>query len=195
VLLAPRRTRFGRARRGAAVRKQATSTSDPLDLQQQQESSLPSTAQPQIRHPGLIVQNPADPSFQPCRPSLPPFGPPSSNLVQISPPPPLNRPSTASKMSIIQSHTTASLSDNWRSINIDALDPESSQNFDLSTLYPGLPDVSEPEVRAIAGQVRQLLRGGDSEGALRGACETAPVGATSESVKVCVHSPFGNYVG
>lgn len=45
-------------------------------------------------------------------------------------------------------------------------------------------------MRAIAGQVRQLLRGGDSEGALRGACESAPVGATSESVKVCVFICF-----
>lgn len=87
-------------------------------------------------------------------------------------------------MSIIQQHTTSSLTDNWRTINIDALDPESSQNFDISTLLPALPDVSEAEIRQIAGQVRQLLRAGDSEGALRGACEGAPVGATDETVKV-----------
>jgi actin related protein 2/3 complex subunit 5 len=87
-------------------------------------------------------------------------------------------------MSIIQQHSNASLSDNWRTINIDALDPESSQNFDVSTLLPALPDVSESEVRAIAGQVRQLLRAGDLEGALRGVCETAPVGARDEGVKV-----------
>jgi hypothetical protein len=89
------------------------------------------------------------------------------------------------KMSIIQSHTTASLSDNWRTINIDALDPESSQNFDITTLHSALPEVSEAEVRQLAGQVRQLLRGGDAEGALRGACESAPVGA-SDAVKVCL---------
>jgi hypothetical protein len=89
------------------------------------------------------------------------------------------------KMSIIQSHTTASLSDNWRTINIDALDPESSQNFDITTLHSALPEVSEAEVRQLAGQVRQLLRGGDAEGALRGACESAPVGA-SDAAKVCL---------
>lgn len=93
-------------------------------------------------------------------------------------------------MSIIQSHTTASLSDNWRTINIDALDPESSQNFDIATLHGALPNVSEAEVRQLAGQVRQLLRGGDTEGALRGACESAPVGA-SDAVKVCALSVFG----
>jgi actin related protein 2/3 complex subunit 5 len=87
-------------------------------------------------------------------------------------------------MSIIQQHTSASLSENWRTINIDALDPESSVNFDVSTLVPALPDVSEAEVRSIASQVRQLLRGGDSEGALRGALESAPVGAREEAVKV-----------
>lgn len=86
-------------------------------------------------------------------------------------------------MSIIQSHTTASLSENWRTINIDALDPESSQNFDLSTLYPAAVDVSEAEIKSLAGQIRQLLRGGDHEGALRGACEAAPWGA-QENVKV-----------
>ena len=86
-------------------------------------------------------------------------------------------------MSIIQTHTAASLSDNWRTINIDALDPESSENFDISTLHSALPSTSEAEARQIAGQVRQLLRGGDTEGALRGTCESAPVGA-SDAVKV-----------
>jgi len=85
-------------------------------------------------------------------------------------------------MSIIQSHTTASLSDNWRTINIDALDPESSQNFDITTLHGALADISDSEIRQIAGQVRQLLRGGDPEGALRGVLESAPVGA-SDAVK------------
>ncbi|PVH71868.1 Arp2/3 complex 16 kDa subunit ARPC5 [Cadophora sp. DSE1049] len=79
-------------------------------------------------------------------------------------------------MSIIQQVTSASLSDNWRTINIDALDPESSSNFDTSTLHPAFAPVSENEVRGIGQQVRQLLRGGDAEGALRGALESAPYG-------------------
>ncbi|KAG4435614.1 hypothetical protein IFR05_008889 [Cadophora sp. M221] len=79
-------------------------------------------------------------------------------------------------MSIIQQVTTASLSDNWRTINIDALDPESSSNFDTSTLHPAFAPVSENEARGIGQQVRQLLRGGDAEGALRGALESAPYG-------------------
>jgi actin related protein 2/3 complex, subunit 5 len=79
-------------------------------------------------------------------------------------------------MSIIQQVTSASLSDNWRTINIDALDPDSSANFDTSTLHPTLAPVSESEIRSIGQQVRQLLRGGDAEGALRGALESAPYG-------------------
>ncbi|KAH7346807.1 actin-related protein 2/3 complex subunit 5 [Rhexocercosporidium sp. MPI-PUGE-AT-0058] len=79
-------------------------------------------------------------------------------------------------MSIIQQVTSASLSDNWRTINIDALDPESSSNFDTSTLHPAFAPVSENEARGVGQQVRQLLRGGDAEGALRGALESAPYG-------------------
>ena len=74
-------------------------------------------------------------------------------------------------MSIIQQHTSASLTDAWRTINIDALVEDSSVNFDTSTLHPPLPEIGEAEVRALAGQVRQLLRGGDAEGALRGCLE------------------------
>lgn len=86
-------------------------------------------------------------------------------------------------MSIIQQHTADSLSDAWRTVNIDALDPDSSQNFDVSTLHPPLPEVSEDDVRGLNGQIRQLLRGGDAEGALRGSLET-PVYNGSDAAKV-----------
>jgi actin related protein 2/3 complex subunit 5 len=66
---------------------------------------------------------------------------------------------------------------NWRTINIDALDPESPANFDLASLAPGVVPVSTAEVQNTANQIRQLIRGGDSEGALRGALDTAPYGA------------------
>lgn len=66
---------------------------------------------------------------------------------------------------------------NWRTINIDALDPDSPANFDLKTLTPAVAPVSTAEVQNLASQIRQLLRGGDSEGALRGALETTPYGA------------------
>ena len=75
-------------------------------------------------------------------------------------------------MSVIQQHTSSSLSDAWRTINIDALDPESSQNFDTETLHPPLPEAS-----------RQLLRGGDAEGALRGCLEN-PIYNGSDVAKV-----------
>ena len=91
-------------------------------------------------------------------------------------------------MSIIQQLSNASLSDNWRTINIDALDPESSSNFDTSTLHPAFAPVSDAEIRSLGQQVRQLLRGGDAEGALRGALEGAPYGG-EDSVKVCF-DPF-----
>jgi actin related protein 2/3 complex subunit 5 len=86
-------------------------------------------------------------------------------------------------MSIIQQHSSSSLSDAWRTINIDALDPDSSQNFDTSTLHPPLPEANEADVRGLNGQVRQLLRGGDAEGALRGCLEN-PVYNGSEAAKV-----------
>jgi len=80
------------------------------------------------------------------------------------------------KMSIIQQQSNATIGDNWRTINIDLLDPESSCNFDTASLFPEQAPVSEAEVRALAGQVRQLLKGKDLEGALTGALEGAPYG-------------------
>ena len=72
-------------------------------------------------------------------------------------------------------------STNWRTINIDALDPDSAYNFDNSSLTPGLVGTSAPEVQNIGQQIRQLLRGGDAEGALKGALENAPYGAAGEA--------------
>ncbi|KAK3679417.1 hypothetical protein LTR78_000978 [Recurvomyces mirabilis] len=69
---------------------------------------------------------------------------------------------------------------NWRTINIDALDPESSYNFDLSTLTPAVLPVSTQDVQTLSGQIRQLLRGGNAEGALQGALENAPYGADEQ---------------
>lgn len=86
-------------------------------------------------------------------------------------------------MSIIQQHSNATLNDNWRTINIDALTEDSSVNFDTSTLCPPQPEITEADVRGISGQVRQLLRGGDTEGALRGCLET-PVYNGTNAAKV-----------
>jgi hypothetical protein len=66
---------------------------------------------------------------------------------------------------------------NWRTINIDALDPDSPANFDLTSLTPAVTPISTADVQSLAGQIRQLLRGGDNEGALQGALENAPYGA------------------
>jgi actin related protein 2/3 complex subunit 5 len=86
-------------------------------------------------------------------------------------------------MSIIQQHTSDSLSDNWRLVNVDALTEDSSFNFDTTTLSPPQPEIAEAEVRQLAGQVRQLLRDGDAEGALRGCLET-PVYNGADAAKV-----------
>ncbi|KAL7897894.1 Arp2/3 complex 16 kDa subunit ARPC5 [Trichoderma sp. SZMC 28014] len=75
-------------------------------------------------------------------------------------------------MSIIQQHTAATLGDAWRTVNIDILNEDSSVNFDTATLHPPQPEISEADVRNLSTQVRQLLRGGDAEGALRGCLET-----------------------
>ena len=70
---------------------------------------------------------------------------------------------------------------NWRTINIDLLDPESSANFDISSLLPSSPSISASEVQKLSSQIKQLLRGGDSEGALRGALENAPYGSDAQA--------------
>ena len=75
---------------------------------------------------------------------------------------------------------------NWRTINIDLLDPDSPANFSSTALLPSLPQVTTSDVQLLGGQIRQLLRGGDAEGALRGALENAPYGGDT-SAKVSTH--------
>ena len=74
---------------------------------------------------------------------------------------------------------------NYRTIDIDALDPDSAANFDLASLAPDVVPISTADVQTLAGQIRQLLRGGDTEGALRGALENVPYGADQQG-KVCI---------
>jgi len=86
------------------------------------------------------------------------------------------------------SHPSSTLS-NWRLINVDALDPDSSTNFDLSSLAPGHTSSSaheggEAEAQQAASQIRQLLRAGDTEGALRGAVGVVPWGAGQRGKEV-----------
>jgi actin related protein 2/3 complex, subunit 5 len=75
---------------------------------------------------------------------------------------------------------------NWRTINIDAYDPESAQNYDLASVLPStLPaPTSSGESAQIAQQVRQLLRAGDTLGALQSALETAPLGGDEQAKQV-----------
>ena len=75
---------------------------------------------------------------------------------------------------------------NWRTINIDLLDPESPANFSIASLSPAVAPASVSEVQSLASQIRQLLRGGDSEGALRGALENAPYGGDTAAKVVLV---------
>lgn len=76
---------------------------------------------------------------------------------------------------------------NWRTINIDALDPDSPANFDLSSLAPTTTPVSTADVQNNAQQIRQLLRSGDNEGALQGALVNPPYGADDKGK---VRPPF-----
>ncbi|KAJ5293806.1 hypothetical protein PENANT_c002G00569 [Penicillium antarcticum] len=75
---------------------------------------------------------------------------------------------------------------NYRTINIDALDPESSTNFPMDSLLPATLPQSESASDAanVATQVRQLLRGGDPEGALRTVLGTAPLGGDDRAKEV-----------
>ncbi|KAJ5918484.1 hypothetical protein N7454_000116 [Penicillium verhagenii] len=75
---------------------------------------------------------------------------------------------------------------NYRTINVDKLDPESSANFPMETLLPAT--LPQPETSSdaanVATQVRQLLRGGDTEGALRHVLDTAPLGGDDRAKEV-----------
>ncbi|KAL4786151.1 actin-related protein 2/3 complex subunit 5 [Aspergillus varians] len=73
---------------------------------------------------------------------------------------------------------------NYRTINIDALDPDSPLNFPIDSLLPPtLPPPSTSSAAATtASQVRQLLRSGDPTAALIHVLDTAPL-AGDESAK------------
>ena len=75
---------------------------------------------------------------------------------------------------------------NYRTIDVDSLDPESSVNFPLSTLLPPtLPEPTSSSTAAnIGGQIRQLLRSGDAEGALRHVLDSAPLGGDDRAKEV-----------
>ncbi|KAL2827073.1 putative Arp2/3 complex subunit Arc16 [Aspergillus cavernicola] len=79
-----------------------------------------------------------------------------------------------------------STAQNYRTINIDTLDPDSPQNFPLPTLLPStLPPPSTSSAAAnTATQVRQLLRSGDATGALRVVLDTAPLGGDEGAKQV-----------
>ena len=65
---------------------------------------------------------------------------------------------------------------NWRTINVDALDPDSPANFPSQSLTPFVVPITIADVQHFSSQVKQLLRNGDPEGALRAALENAPYG-------------------
>jgi actin related protein 2/3 complex, subunit 5 len=75
---------------------------------------------------------------------------------------------------------------NYRTINVDSLDPEAPINFPLDTLLPGNlpPPTTSSAAAGVATQIRQLLRGGDSEGALRHVLDTAPLGGDDRAKEV-----------
>ncbi|WEW55234.1 hypothetical protein PRK78_000663 [Emydomyces testavorans] len=75
---------------------------------------------------------------------------------------------------------------NYRTIDVDSLDPDASVNFPLETLLPSNlpPSTSSSDAANIASQVRQMLRSGDSEGALRHALDTAPLGGDDRAKEV-----------
>ncbi|KAL4953817.1 actin-related protein 2/3 complex subunit 5 [Aspergillus filifer] len=75
---------------------------------------------------------------------------------------------------------------NYRTINIDTLDPDSPQNFPLDSLLPAtLPPPSNSGNAASEAQaVRQLLRSGDPAAALIRVLDTAPLGGDESAKQV-----------
>ena len=70
---------------------------------------------------------------------------------------------------------------NWRTIDVDRLDPDSTPNFPLDSLAPSATPVDAADMQALSTRVKQLLRGGDAQGALRGALENAPYGGDANA--------------
>jgi actin related protein 2/3 complex subunit 5 len=75
---------------------------------------------------------------------------------------------------------------NYRTVNVDIYDPESSINFPLATLQPSSlpPPTTAAAAASIAQQVRQLLRSGDSAAALAGVLDSAPLGGDDGAKQV-----------
>lgn len=75
---------------------------------------------------------------------------------------------------------------NYRTINVDQLDPEAPINFALETLLPSSlpPPITASDAANVAAQVRQMLRGGDPEGALRGVLDAAPLSGDDRAKEV-----------
>lgn len=75
---------------------------------------------------------------------------------------------------------------NYRTIDVDSLDSDAPVNFPLETLLPSNlpPSIPSSDAANIAAQIRQLLRSGDSEGALRHALDTAPLGGDDRAKEV-----------
>jgi len=75
---------------------------------------------------------------------------------------------------------------NYRTVNVDVYDPETSINFPLQSVLPSsLPASSTAsETAQLAQQIRQLLRAGDSLGALQSALETAPLAGDDQAKQV-----------
>ncbi|KAB8343074.1 hypothetical protein FH972_022668 [Carpinus fangiana] len=94
---------------------------------------------------------------------------------------PFPNPATRNTSRGISSHTSAAaVAFNYRTVNVDAYDPEAAQNFDLATLAPNVQPVSLAEVQQNVGNIRGILRSGDSQGALGAALANAPYGADKE---------------
>lgn len=85
---------------------------------------------------------------------------------------------------LILLHSMAQI--NYRTINIDAYDPESALNFPLTSLLPSsIPScITTSEAANVGQQIRQLLRSGDAEGALQRVLDTAPLGGDEGAKQV-----------
>lgn len=75
---------------------------------------------------------------------------------------------------------------NYRTIDIDSVDPDSSVNFPLDTLLPGNlpPPTTSGNAANVGSQIRQLLRSGDSEAALLHVLDNAPLGGDDRAKEV-----------
>ena len=95
-----------------------------------------------------------------------------TNYHQKNGRPKINRIKLHQYSSLNTNYTSTMASEDWRKIDIDALEPE--YHLSAAELVPDLPQVSQSQISSVAQQVRSHLSSGQFQQALELALDNAP---------------------